>query len=121
MIEKSNLFHCMFRIPKDMRPSQKLWYPAADVYDAPDGWIVKVELAGVSVNDVRLEIHDNVLHLTGTRRDHMCKQGFIHRQMEITYSRFEKTLKFPEKIEDFVVEHQYSDGLLYIYLRKKSA
>jgi HSP20 family molecular chaperone IbpA len=39
--------------------------------------------------------------------------------MEIAYSRFEKTLRFPEIIEGAKVEHNFENGLLIIYLRKK--
>jgi HSP20 family protein len=100
------------------RPSGKLWYPAADVYDAPDGWIVKVELAGVSAEDLEIEIQGNTLYIAGTRRDRTCSKGVSYRQMEITYSRFEKTLQFPDVIEGAKLEHDYSDGLLFIYLKK---
>ena len=41
--------------------SGKLWYPAADVYQTPDGWVVKVELAGVSAEDIEIDIQGNVL------------------------------------------------------------
>ena len=38
------------------RPSGRLWLPAADVYETEDGWVVKVELAGVAAEDVEIEI-----------------------------------------------------------------
>jgi HSP20 family protein len=104
---------------KGSRPSGKLWYPAADVYDAPDGWIVKVELAGVSAEDLEIEIEGDTLYIAGIRRDKTCRGGSVsYRQMEITYSRFEKTLRFPDVIEGAKLEHDYTDGLLFIYLKK---
>ena len=45
--------------------SGRLWYPAADVYQTEDGWIVKVELAGVSVEDVEIDIQGTVLSIIG--------------------------------------------------------
>jgi HSP20 family molecular chaperone IbpA len=39
--------------------------------------------------------------------------------MEITYSRFEKTLKFPASIDGAMIEHNFENGLLLIHLRKK--
>ena len=104
---------------KGSRPSGKLWYPAADVYDAPDGWIVKVELAGVSAEDLEIEIQGDTLYIAGIRRDKTCSgSGLSYRQMEITYSRFEKTLQFPDAIDGAKLEHDYADGLLFIYLKK---
>jgi HSP20 family molecular chaperone IbpA len=38
--------------------------------------------------------------------------------MEITYSRFEKTLRFPASIDGARIEHNFDNGLLIIRLRK---
>ena len=98
--------------------SGQLWYPAADVYQTPDGWLVKVELAGVSVEDVEIDIQGSVLSIVGSRKDRSCAVGFSFHQMEITYSRFEKTLKFPAAIEGARLEHNFEDGILIIRLWK---
>jgi HSP20 family protein len=98
--------------------SVTVWYPAADVYQMPDGWLVKVELAGVSPDDIELDIQGNVLYIAGCRRDRSCGTAGSFHQMEITYSRFEKTLNFPASIEGAKVEHNFEDGLLIIHLKK---
>ena len=102
-----------------MRPSSRLWYPSADVYQTPDGWLVKVELAGVSAEEIEIDIQANQLYIAGIRRDKMCSAvGVSFHQMEITYSRFEKTLEFPDAIEGASLEHNFDNGLLIIHLLK---
>ena len=100
------------------RPSGRLWLPAADVYEQDDGWVVKVELAGVAAEDVEIEIHGNVLYIAGCRKDRSCAAGASYHQMEITYSRFEKTLKLPGSIEGVQLDHMFENGLLIIRLKK---
>lgn len=102
---------------KDVRSGQ-IWYPAADVYQTPEGWVVKVELAGVSAEDIFLDIQGNVLYIAGSRKDRSLAAGATYQQMEITYSNFEKTLRFPASIENAKVEHEFENGLLIITLRK---
>jgi HSP20 family protein len=102
---------------KNVRSGQ-LWYPAADVYQAPDGWVVKVELAGVSGDEIEIGIEGNTLYIAGSRKDRSCTSGVSYQQMEITYSNFEKTLRFPSPIEGAKVEHGFEDGLLIIYIKK---
>jgi len=102
---------------KDVRSGQ-LWYPAADVYQTPDGWVVKVELAGVSNEEITIEIQGNVLYIAGCRKDRSCVSGVSYQQMEITYSSFEKTLRFPAPIDGAKIEHMFENGLLIINLRK---
>lgn len=103
---------------KHVKPSGPLWLPAADVYQTPDGWLVKIELAGVSAEDIEIDIQGSVLYIAGSRKDRSCGGGYSFHQMEITYSSFEKTLKFPASIEGANIEHNFENGLLIIHLRK---
>ena len=84
------------------------------MYQTPDGWLVKVELAGVSAEDIHLNIQENVLYIAGSRKDRYCVGDYSYHQMEITYSNFEKKLKFPASIEGATVEHNFENGLLLI-------
>ena len=98
--------------------SEHLWYPAADVYQTPDGWVVKVELAGVLPDEINIEMHGNELYIAGCRRDRSCMSGVSYQQMEITYSNFEKTLRFPSPIEGAKIAHEFENGLLIISIQK---
>lgn len=103
---------------KGARPSGRLWFPAADVYQTADGWVVKVELAGVSVEDIQIDVQGNILYIAGCRKDRSCAVGVSYQQMEITYSSFEKTLRFPASIEGVKLDHMFENGLLIIHLKK---
>lgn len=100
-----------------VRPSGRLWIPAADVYRSEHGWIVKVDLAGVRADDLEIELDQSHLKIRGCRRDTFYKEGLTYQQMEITYSRFEKTIQFPCSIEEASLAHDYRDGFLIINLR----
>ncbi len=118
MAKATNRYFHFLASSKDARPSNRLWYPSADVYSTTDGWLVKVELAGVSAEDLEIDIQGNVLYISGTRRDRTCTHGISYHQMEITYSRFEKTLEFPASIDGARIEHNFDNGLLIIHLLK---
>ena len=118
MAESINRYFQFLQSSSGARPSGKLWYPAADVYQTPDGWLVKVELAGVSPEDIEIDIQGNVLYIAGCRKDRSCAAGVSYQQMEITYSSFEKTLNFPGSIEGATIEHEFENGLLIINLKK---
>jgi HSP20 family protein len=119
MAKSINRYFQFLASSKDAKPSGRLWYPSADVYQTPEGWLVKVELAGVSAEDLEIDIQGNVLYIAGCRRDKSCVAGVSYHQMEITYSHFEKTLKFPSSIDGASLEHNYEDGILYIHLKKQ--
>ena len=104
-------------VGRNSRPTrERLWNPAADVFRTRDGWIVKLELAGVCPDEIEIEIDGSTLRVCGCRRDAFCRESVSYHQLEITYSRFEKTLNFPASIEGVRIEKSYRDGLLLIHL-----
>lgn len=118
MAKSTNRYFQFTGPSKKAQVSGRLWYPAADVYQTPDGWVVKVELAGVAADEIEIEIKDNTLCIAGSRKDRSCVSGISYQQMEITYSNFEKTLRFPSPIDDARIEQLFENGLLIITLRK---
>ncbi len=108
-----------FRTDRRVSPSGRLWNPNADVYRAEAGWIVKVDLAGICSDELQIEIRDTLLSIRGCRRDTHFREGFVYQQMEITYSRFEKTIEFPAPIEGASIRHDYTDGFLIIDVRSE--
>lgn len=100
-----------------LRCSENFWYPAADVYRTSEGWVVKIELAGVAPDELEVGISGDTLLVTGTRRDEVLTESVSYHQLEITYSRFEKTIRFPCPVEGALIERRYRDGLLILYIR----
>ncbi len=117
MAESVEQYFKMISAMRRSRMSGRMWRPAADVYRTQDGWIVKVDLAGVSPDDMEITIEGSTLTLAGCRRDSFYGEGVSYHQLEITYSRFEKTLQFPCSIEGATVLRDYRDGLLILHLR----
>ena len=98
------------------RPSERRWSPAADVYQTSAGWLVKVDLAGVSPEEVEISVAGRLLVIEGCRRDAVVAGTLSYHQLEITYSRFEKTLRFPCVIDGARIKRDYRDGFLLIFL-----
>jgi HSP20 family protein len=117
-MRNSNRDFTLIAADRKVRPSGRLWNPSADVYRTSEGWIVKVDLAGVCSDDLQIELHNTLLIIRGCRRDTHYREGFVYHQMEITYSRFEKQIEFPAPIEGASVIRDYSDGFLIIKLRR---
>lgn len=85
-----------------------------DVYRSQRGWLLKFELAGVRLDDVRLEAQGCTVRLSGTRRDLMCGHGCEHQVMEIAYSRFERSVELPCNVSSARISTQISEGMLLV-------
>jgi HSP20 family protein len=92
------------------------WAPAVDVYRCPAGWLVKFELAGVRQEDIHVRLDSRGIRVFGTRLDRRpydFQQAYV---MEISYSRFERFVEFPEPIEDVQYHVELADGMLYVHV-----
>jgi len=114
---KSDRDLSLMQVGRRVRPSGRLWNPSADVYKTSEGWIVKVDLAGICSDELEIDVSGSNLHIHGCRRDTFYREDFRYQQMEITYSRFEKTVQFPCIIESASLDQDYRDGFLIIRLR----
>ena len=92
------------------------WCPAADIYQTPEGWLIKVDLAGINPNELRLECRGNRVVISGERRDAIATQTFSSYALEISYNRFERELELPCDIESARVSTDYRDGMLIVQL-----
>jgi HSP20 family protein len=90
------------------------WQPSADVYRSCNGWLLKFDLAGVRPQDVELAAADNVLTIRGVRRDCVLEEGCCQYRMEISYSRFERSIEIPGPLENAAITTEHRDGMLIV-------
>ena len=90
------------------------WQPPVDVYRTQEGWLLKFDLAGVRLDDVKVQVSRRLVSLAGVRRDRVEEAGCRHYSMEITYSRFERTVELPEEVQGSDVSVEYRDGILHV-------
>lgn len=95
---------------------QSPWQPSADVYRTKDGWLVKLDLAGVGTGDVTVAIRGRRLVVTGVRRDSFVEEGSSYYSMEISYNRFERSVLMPANLENARVTVAAREGLLLVRL-----
>lgn len=96
-----------------------VWQPNTDVYDGPDGLIVKVELGGVSCDLVQIYLQDRALVVEGVRRDpHSAESlaGVRLRQMEIEYGPFQRVIPLPYPVDGRRSLAHCAGGMLEIRL-----
>ena len=89
--------------------------PAMDVLEGEDAYTVRVEVPGVAKDEIKLSIEDEVLTISGDRREEQANLLIRERR----YGAFERRLKLPEGIDLEKVDARHEDGVLTIELPKK--
>ena len=96
--------------------STNVWRPPTDVYETADGFVVKVEVAGMREEDFEVAIEDNILLISGTRP--ALNERCAYYQMEIRSGKFEIALEIPAPVRVDMSVAEYRDGFLMIHLPK---
>src|SRR5438094_4697806 len=92
------------------------WRPAADVYRTRQGYLVKLDLAGVRLEDVELKLSGDRMTVSGVRRDCTTEEGCNYYRMEIAYSHFDRIIELPCCLDQARIRTDYRDGMLFVYI-----
>lgn len=100
-------------------PALNAWTPAVDVYEDENAFLIKVELPEVSREDVKVNLAENTLSISGERRfENEDRRDGYHR-VERSYGQFYRSFTLPPNVNAEAVSAQYKDGVLRLTLPKK--
>ena len=110
----------ILRTPVFRPPADPGWRPALDIYELKDGWLLKADVAGVHPEDVAVGVDGRLVTIRGLRRDWCVAEGCCHYRMEISYSRFERTVELPADVSAAAVRTELRDGMLLVRIRPET-
>ncbi len=100
-------------------PGGYVWSPPTDFYETGAAFIIRVEIAGMKLEDFKISLEDRYLIISGTRTDTPGPRAY-HR-MEIRYGEFRTVVNLPAPVEASQAEAVYQDGFLTLKLPKAAA
>ena len=111
----------LFASEEPRRAAGRCWQPSADVYRTRNGWLVKLELAGVRREDIEVTAQGQRLSIRGRRRDSTLVEGLQHHSLEIAYSEFERRLELPCDLDRAEISAEFQDGMLIVRIETAEA
>jgi HSP20 family protein len=105
-----------FFLPALEARTPAVWQPQVDIYRAREGWVVKMDLAGVRCQDVSITVRGSQLGVSGVRYDRIVEEGWSHYTMEIAYNRFERTIELPCDLERASITMECREGMLLLHV-----
>lgn len=94
------------------------WAPRVDIVEANGGYELHADLPGMKKEDIKVEIHDNVLTLRGERRIEDDKKEKNFRLTERYYGKFIRTFTLPENVNRDGIVAEFKDGVLKLAIPK---
>lgn len=94
------------------------WAPSVDISENTEEFIIKAEIPGVSKDDVKVSIADDVVSIQGERKQEKEEKDKKLHRVERSYGSFLRTFSLPSNIDDAKVQAQFKDGVLTVRLPK---
>ena len=95
-------------------PAGESWAPQIDVFERDNRLVTKVDLPGLKKEDVKVEVTDGYLSISGERKSETEEKKNDVYRCERSYGSFYRAVPLPEgaKLED--VRATFADGVLEV-------
>ena len=100
------------------KPTEAKWKPSSDITETKDGYVVRTELPGVSKEDVSISVKDNLLTITGEKRQEDTDESQNYRRKENRYGSFERSFSLPPKVVADSINAEFTNGVLTLSIPK---
>ena len=95
--------------------------PAVNIRETNDAFEVEMAAPGMTKDDFRIELDNNVLMITSERQSESeDKENTSYTRREFSYQSFQRTFQLPKEVVDSEkIEAKYENGLLHLVIPKK--
>lgn len=94
------------------------WSPLVDITEDEKEYVVKAEVPEMKKEDIKLNVHDDVLTISGERKYEKEEKGKKYHRVERAYGSFVRSFTMPEDADGTKVSAEYKDGVLKVHLPK---
>ena len=113
-----NLFEDFLNNDRLLNHTRDGWCPAVDITEDDDKYHVRMELPGVTKDDVKISFTDDVLHVSGEKKNEKNEEQKNYHHYERRYGKFERAFRIHSDVIDDKIEATFNDGVLNIELPK---
>jgi HSP20 family protein len=95
--------------------------PQSDATASEAHYEINLELPGVSLDDIEIEVHDNNLTVQGEKRTEREEKGKTYFFSERTFGAFQRSFRLPPNVAADKITAAFKDGVLTIRVPKAGA
>jgi len=95
-------------------PETAAWFPEIDVFEKDNRLVTRIDLPGVKKEDVKVEVTDGRLAISGERKSEAEEKKEHFYRCERNYGSFYRAVPLPEGVKLDDVKATFSDGVLEV-------
>jgi len=93
-------------------------FPPVNVFNDAEGYVVRLEVPGMSPEQISIESHGRTLTISGKRESVAPEGGSFHRR-ERGSGQFSRSLQLPTDLDMSRAEASYKQGMLTLRIPKR--
>lgn len=99
--------------------AKKCYVPLMDIYESESAYDLYLDLPGVKTEQVKLEMHEDRLLVSGTRvNSHTASDATSHR-VERSTGDFSRSIRLPKQVDSDKITASIESGVLHIVVPKQ--
>ena len=95
------------------------WKPDVDLNETDKSFIIKADIAGLTKKDIKINIVDSVLTISGNRNNEKDEEGDCFHYRERLKGTFSRSFNLPEIVDEDKITANFKNGTLTVELEKK--
>lgn len=93
---------------------EQAWTPAVDVIRENDTLVLRADIPGIKPDEVKIEIEDDVLTVSGAHEERTEEKGEHFVRRERRYGSFYRSMPLPPGVEAKKIKAKTHDGVLEV-------
>ena len=115
----NRLFGSLFDTPTGAAPSAaRRWTPATDLVETESEYVLKADLPGLGKDDVKIEVEDSVLTVSGERKSEHEERKDGYYRIERASGSFRRSLRLPDGVDAAAIAASFENGVLEVHVPK---
>ena len=116
--EFDRLFDNFFRPTEEEETALSSFWPAVDIIEEEKEYQVHAELPGLTKDDIRISVKDNLLSISGEKKRESQVKDEHFQRAERYFGTFQRSFRLPEQVDVDKIEAEFKDGVLNIVIPK---
>ena len=119
--EMNRLFGTFFDSTPSSAPGAaplRRWIPAMDLVETSEHFVLRADLPGIAEADVKVELEDGVLTISGERRAEESARQEGYYRIERPSGSFARSLTLPEGVDADAIQAHFDRGVLEVRIAK---
>ena len=110
--DMKNMFGNYFMTKKGKHNALAAWMPLVDIEESKDKFTVKADIPGMKKEDIKVELSENMLTISGERTKTEKTEKGDYCRIERTFGTFHRRFELPGDLDTEKITAHYENGVL---------